>query len=276
MQFSHPIPHRSTYTRAHTPGIRGYAAYLAVWGVLFAFLSGTFAFFDILPEPAAHANEPGAAAPPARSGERAAAAASTLTTQEKPESDTTAQTATPDTPAAAAAAERNNTLRIKTEGTPARAVRTGPLPASAPRRIIIPRIKVDAPVISPSSTAIPVLEEALMRGVVHYPTSGFMDDVSNVFLFGHSSELPYVRNKNYKVFNRLKELLEGDIIKIQTRDTNYVYRVRRVSLVLAPETPVVFSTETRMLTLATCNVLGEEDERYLVEAYFVGAFPIID
>ena len=115
-----------------------------------------------------------------------------------------------------------------------------------------------------------------MRGVVHYPTSGFMDDVSNVFLFGHSSELPYVRNKNYKVFNRLKELLEGDIIKVQTRDTNYVYRVRRVSLVLAPETPVAFSTEKRMLTLATCNVLGEKDERYLVEADFAGAFPIID
>ena len=250
-------------------------AYLAVWGALFAAFSGALALFDALPELATHADEVAqsevAASPDEdrRADDATAVAPSAAAVQAKDEAD-----AEPAAPAAREAAPQ--AASRLTKGTPPRAVRTGPLPPSAPRRIVIPRIKVDSPVISPASTAIPVLDEALLRGVVHYPTSGYMDDISNVFLFGHSSSLPYVRNKNFKVFNRLKDLLEGDIIKIQTRDANYIYRVQSVSLVSAEEALVEFSTATRKLTLSTCNTFGEKSERYVVEADFLGVFPIID
>jgi LPXTG-site transpeptidase (sortase) family protein len=142
---------------------------------------------------------------------------------------------------------------------------------SQPVRIVIPRVKIDSVIESPSSTNTQVLDEALTRGVVHYPGSGLLNEEANVFLFGHSSFLPVVINKNYQVFNGLRLLRAGDEIFVQSDTREYVYRVSSVTLSDAEEVRVDFEEGVRRLTLSTCNSFGAKDERYVVEAEFVGS-----
>ncbi len=143
-----------------------------------------------------------------------------------------------------------------------------------PARIIIDAIDVDATIITPPSTELSDLDEALLQGVVHYPGSGSLNDVRNVFLFGHSTGFRVVQNQAFKVFNNLKELTKNDLIRVQSMTHEYVYRVMSVELANAEEVNVDFRSNVRMLTLSTCNAFGAKEERYIVLAEFVGEFPL--
>lgn len=146
--------------------------------------------------------------------------------------------------------------------------------SALPTRILIDSIDVDATIQNPSSTNVEVLDNALLKGVVRYPESGTLHDTSNLFLFGHSSGLPVIHNQNFKVFNRLKELTEGDLIRIQSGTEEHLYRVETVRLTKAEEAFISLDNSEKRLTLSTCNTFGEKSERYVVEASFIGAYPI--
>ncbi len=141
-----------------------------------------------------------------------------------------------------------------------------------PRRIIIERLGVDAPIENPESRNIEALDAALLEGVVRYPGSGDLEDISNMFLFGHSTGFRVVQNEAFKAFNGLKEAREGDLIRVQSDTKEYVYRVTEVSLVDASEALVSLSSSEKKLTLTTCNSFGAKEERYVVEASFVGSY----
>jgi len=143
-----------------------------------------------------------------------------------------------------------------------------------PMRIVIDAIGVDAPIENPTSTAIDVLDAALLSGVVRYPGSSTLDGNGNVFLFGHSTGFRVVQNEMFKVFNGLKNLKENDLIRVQSPTHEYVYRVTSVVLTTAEEARVDLGTSGKKLTLSTCNSFGREEERYVVEADFVGAYPL--
>lgn len=151
---------------------------------------------------------------------------------------------------------------------------SAPATDDTPARIIIDAIDVDAPIMNPTSRDITVLDAALQQGVVHYPGSGDLEDTSNMFLLGHSTGFRIVQNDLYKVFNRLKDLQANDVIRVQSGDTEYLYRVKDVALVNATETSIPLESEVKMLTLATCNVFGAKEERYVVSAEFVGSYPL--
>ena len=145
---------------------------------------------------------------------------------------------------------------------------------SKPVRILIDKINVDAPINNPESKALEVLDQELLTGVVHYPGSGDLEDHSNMFLFGHSSGLRVVQNQMFKVFNNLKNLKENDVVRVQSETKEYLYRVKTVRLVTAGEAKVEISNRKKMLTLTTCNNFGAKEERYIVEAEFVGEYDI--
>jgi LPXTG-site transpeptidase (sortase) family protein len=141
-----------------------------------------------------------------------------------------------------------------------------------PLHISIPSVGIDVNVLNPQSRDIEVLDEALNRGAVHYPKTGSLVENANVFIFGHSSFLPNVINKNYQAFNNLNKVELGDEIFVDSNDTRYVYRVAFVELAKAEEIQIDLSRGTRKLTLSTCNSFGTESERYIVEALFVGSY----
>jgi len=124
-------------------------------------------------------------------------------------------------------------------------------------------------VLNPTSRAIVDLDNALLKGVVRHPDSADFASTGNIFILGHSSYLPNVFNKNFQAFNEIQSLTWGDTIRLQSSDTEYVYRVDRVYKASASLLEVPNSRGEAKLTLATCNSFGSRDDRFIVEASLV-------
>jgi LPXTG-site transpeptidase (sortase) family protein len=141
--------------------------------------------------------------------------------------------------------------------------------ADVPTRIVAPEIRLDFNVVNPTTDNYKVLDDALTRGAVHYPGSG-SPGAGNMFIFGHSTGYKIVNNKAYQVFNNIHNLKEGDQIKIYSKDKIYTYTVTSVRLEKDTNAYVNFSTKENKLTLSTCNSFGAKEDRYVVEADYVG------
>jgi LPXTG-site transpeptidase (sortase) family protein len=139
-----------------------------------------------------------------------------------------------------------------------------------PTRISIEKIGVNSIVQNPTTTNIYALDDLLLHGVVRYPGSGLPGE-GNMFFFGHSTGLKLVNNQAFREFNNLKNLLAGDTVLVYSSKRVYTYKVRNVKLANADEVLVDFSVKKNMLTLSTCNTFGQKQERYIVEADFVGS-----
>lgn len=150
--------------------------------------------------------------------------------------------------------------------------RTRDVVGDEPVRIIIDAIGVDASIETPTSDDINVLDEALLRGVVHYPGSGDLEDTSNMFLFGHSTGFRVVQNQAFKAFNNLNDLVKGDLIRVRSEDKEYLYKVQSVTLVNADNAFVELTNKKKMLTLSTCNTFGQKQDRYVVEATYLSSY----
>ena len=152
--------------------------------------------------------------------------------------------------------------------------------AVLPAHIVIPTIGVDAPVLNPDTRDVDALDNYLTQGAVRYPGSGSLTS-GNMFIFGHNTSFKVVHNKAYQTFDNLRDLKAGDQIYVYSATTTaangssippqkYVYSVQSVTLKYADDAVVTFSPDVHTLTLTTCDVFGEMEQRYIVTASFVG------
>ena len=145
-----------------------------------------------------------------------------------------------------------------------------PVGDELPARIVIPKSDTDVAVLNPESLDMNDLDTALLDGVVRHPQSADFADKGNILIFGHSSYLPTVFNKNFQAFNGVQDLLWGDEITLMSEDgIEYTYRVNRVYKVKASETIIDNDRGKAKLTIVTCNSFGSKDDRYIVEAILV-------
>jgi len=144
-----------------------------------------------------------------------------------------------------------------------------------PESITIEKLNRTIDVINPTSRAIEDLDAALLYGVVRHPDSATLDQAGTVFILGHSSFLPTVRNPNFQAFNDIQTLRFGDIITLQADGVEFVYRVDRVYRANASELVVPIAGPTKKLVLATCNSFGAVDDRFIVEADLVETTPVL-
>lgn len=149
-----------------------------------------------------------------------------------------------------------------------------------PIRITISSVGIDAPISNPETRDVAKLDEYLTKGAVRYPDSGTLGG-GNMFLFGHSTGFKVVRNQAYKTFNNLKDVKAGDIITVYSATSTradgtiepsraFNYKAVSVTLVDDSKALVDFTRKEHMITISTCNTFGEKQERYVVEALFVG------
>ncbi|MDB5189719.1 MAG: Peptidase sortase-like protein [Parcubacteria group bacterium] len=138
-----------------------------------------------------------------------------------------------------------------------------------PVKIEIPAIKLSVSVSNPESTNVEVLDNALLKGAVRYPTSAKLGEQGNVIIFGHSSYLPLVNNQNFKAFDGIQNLKQGDQIAVTGSGHVYVYSVETVVKANATEDSIPLTVEGSKLTLATCNSFGQKSDRFVVTANLV-------
>lgn len=145
---------------------------------------------------------------------------------------------------------------------------------ATPDKIIFDALNKEVNILNPQSADIATLDNALLNGVVRHPDSADLSQDGTMFLFGHSSSLPNVINRNFQAFNGIQNLEWGDKIRVQSADFEYVYRVDRVYEAKASTAEVALVSGTATLALATCNSFGTKDDRFIVEATLVDSYPI--
>ncbi len=143
-----------------------------------------------------------------------------------------------------------------------------------PVRIEIAAINLSADIANPTKTDVATLDKALLTSAVRYPTSAKLGETGNVIVFGHSSYLPVVNNKNFKIFNEIQNLKKGDRITVYGVDTAYVYEVDTVSEEDAKSAAIPLEVGEPTLTLATCDSFGSKSDRFVVVAKLVGSHSV--
>lgn len=144
-----------------------------------------------------------------------------------------------------------------------------------PVQITIADIKLNVSIANPASTDVDVLDEALLKGAVRYPTSALLGEQGTVLLFGHSSYLPIVRNQAFKAFDDIQKLKPGQSISVYSATHEYRYSVTGVRQVNVEAGAIVELPEDgQYLTLVTCDSFKGKADRFVVTAKLEGVYTL--
>lgn len=139
--------------------------------------------------------------------------------------------------------------------------------------VIIPKIKVNAPINLEPSIQEAAIQKSLQTGVVHYAGTAIPGERSNIALFGHSSN-DWWEPGSYKfVFALLDKMVVGDQIQINYEQKKYVYQVTGTRVVEPTEISVLQPTKEPQLTLITCTPPGTSWKRLVVVAKQIAPIP---
>lgn len=144
----------------------------------------------------------------------------------------------------------------------------------SPVRIAVKKIGLNVTIENPTSTNIEVLDAALLKGAVRYPTSAQLGQEGTMLLFGHSSYLPIVNNKNFKAFDDIQNLVAGDSVSVYSAGKEYRYSVTGMRKAKAEEDSVELLATGKHLALVTCNSFGTKSDRFVVTADLSGVYEI--
>lgn len=143
-----------------------------------------------------------------------------------------------------------------------------------PVRIVAQSVGLDASVSNPDSTDVDVLDQALLKGAVRYPTTAMLGQDGTTVIFGHSSYLPIVHNQAYKTFDGIQNLKTGDIVSVYSDSVEYRYSVVGVKVADATQDSVDLPSSGQHLTLVTCDSFASKSNRFVVTADFVGTYAL--
>lgn len=132
--------------------------------------------------------------------------------------------------------------------------------------IDIPKIKAGAPVvenINPFDEA--EYSEVLTEAVAHSATSYLPGRGGTVYLFAHSTSSSILSPGGYnRIFYNLRNLIPGDIIRLEYEDQIYIYKVKEIIVTSASDTSWLIPKREPTLILQTCDPPGTDWRRLLV------------
>lgn len=124
-------------------------------------------------------------------------------------------------------------------------------------RIEIPRVNVSAVVKEGVDTS------TLSRAVGHVPDTALPGEKGNVGVAAHRDTF----------FRGLRNVRQGDVIRVVTLDGTYLYKVDAMKIVWPKNVEVLDPTPDRRLTMVTCypfNYIGSAPKRFIVQAKQIG------
>ena len=142
-------------------------------------------------------------------------------------------------------------------------------------RIVIPKIGKNIPLIDVNHDATgsysemhSVFMEELKKWVVRYPGTARPGEEGNVFIFGHSSNYPWIPSEYNEVFALLDQLQNGDEIIVFYHQKKYTYVVSDRATIKPGDTTALEKRDPkkRWLSLMTCWPIGTTLERLIIFA----------
>ncbi len=107
--------------------------------------------------------------------------------------------------------------------------------------LVVPKIKVAAPVVFPETIDNNELLTYLERGVIKYRDSDEIGSPGTAIILGHSSAYPWYKGQYGSVFALLSQLEAGDQFFVKTKDATYIYQVSGKKIIV----PEDFKLETK-------------------------------
>lgn len=153
--------------------------------------------------------------------------------------------------------------------TPAAPVATIDPADTLPLSLSIDALDRTVKVLNPASNSVEALDAALLNGVIRHPDSATFGEEGNMLILGHSSYLPTVHNRNFQALNGIQNLKWGDTITLESKNTEYTYKVEKSYKAKATGYTVPIAGKGKTLTLVTCNSFGSTEDRYVVEATLI-------
>ncbi len=141
-------------------------------------------------------------------------------------------------------------------------------------RIIIPKIGKNIPLVDVKlDTGFDfehienIFMQELEKWVVRYPGTAKPGEVGNAFIFGHSSNYPWVKGEYNSVFVLLDELSFGDEIIVYYNQKKFTYIIREKKVVKPGNVKVLDRDEGKKeLSLMTCWPIGTTINRLIIFA----------
>ncbi len=136
-------------------------------------------------------------------------------------------------------------------------------------RVVVPSLHIDAPLVEPRGTSDNEFEAALAGGVVHYPGTAEPGEQGTCYLFGHSSDYPWVAGKYKAVFALLPSIKTGEqVILFGQEGKPYIYTVTGTKVAAASDVQYVQLKDLskKQLILQTSYPVGTAAKRFLVFA----------
>jgi sortase A len=124
-------------------------------------------------------------------------------------------------------------------------------------RIEIPRVNVSAVIKEGVDT------KTLSRAAGHVPATALPGEKGNIGVAAHRDTF----------FRGLRNVRQGDLVRVETVDGTYVYKVDTMKIVWPKNVEVLDPTADPRLTLVTCypfNYVGSAPKRFIVQAKQVG------
>lgn len=144
------------------------------------------------------------------------------------------------------------------------------LPARTATRLVVPSLKVDAPVVLVKVRDGTWDVGPLAQEVGHLQGTASPGDSSNVVLAGHIT----LAQGGYGPFKALAQLKVGETATVYVGDTQYNYTIRSVDVVPPDKVSVTYPTSEPVLTLITCanwdRSAGRYKDRVVAVGYLAG------
>ncbi len=138
-----------------------------------------------------------------------------------------------------------------------------------PDTLSIESLAINTPVIYVEDNTEAIFQEALARGVVHYPGTVRAGEYGNVYIFGHSSDNAWAKGDYKTVFALLPRIEIGaKIILTDWNGNPFVYIVKETFVAAANDVHLLDQGEykKRLLTLQTSYPVGTSLKRFIVIA----------
>lgn len=139
-------------------------------------------------------------------------------------------------------------------------------------RIIIPKMGKNIPLLNVENkqvTNVKELEDVFMdelqKWVIRYPGSGTPGEDWNMFVFGHSSNFPWIKWDYNDVFATLDKVVFNDKIIVYYNQKKYTYKIREKKVIKPGEVSVLKRDNGKSeITLMTCYPVWTSINRLLV------------
>jgi LPXTG-site transpeptidase (sortase) family protein len=134
-----------------------------------------------------------------------------------------------------------------------------------PKRIAIPTIGIEAPVIISQGTSETDMQKDLEKGVIYLPGSSTLNEKGTMVIMGHSSAYPWYKGRYGSIFALLNKLNVGDEIDVFSKDKTYTYRV--VGKEIKAPKDLVFQTQEdeAVLYLVSCWPINTAWKRIVIK-----------